>query len=65
MSVGIKVNVTVEDIVSSIKKLKKAEKEMLLLLLSDKDKEIVKRVREIKTKRVKPLTREEILKDVL
>ena len=61
MSVGVKV----EDIANSIRKLKKADKEMLLLLLTGEDKEMAKRVREIKTKKVKTLTRAEILKDVL
>jgi len=38
---------------------------MLLLLLSKKGKEIEKRVKDIKLKKVKTLTREEILKDVI
>jgi hypothetical protein len=65
MSVGVMVELKVEDIANSIKKLKKEDREMLLLLLSGEDKEIAKRVREIKTKKVKTLTRAEILKDVL
>ncbi len=65
MGVGVMVELKVEDIASSIKKLDKADKETLLLLLSGKDKEIVKRVRDIKTKKVKPMTREEVFRDVL
>jgi hypothetical protein len=62
MSVGVTVELKVEDIATSIKKLKKEDKEMLLLLLSGESKEIAKRLKEIKTKKVKPLTREETLK---
>jgi hypothetical protein len=65
MSVGVMVELKVEDIANSIKKMKRADKEMLLLLLSDEDREIVRRVRDIKTKKVKPLTREETFKGVL
>jgi len=65
MSVGVMVELKVEDIANSIRKLKKADREMLLLLLTGEDKEMAKRVREIKTKKVKTLTRAEILKDVL
>jgi hypothetical protein len=65
MSVGVMVELKVEDIATSIKKLKKEDREMLLLLLSGEDKEIAKRVKEIKSKKVKSLSREEILKDVL
>jgi len=65
MSVGVMVELKVEEIANSIKKLKKADKEMLLLLLSGEDREIVRRAREIKTKKVKPLTREETFRDVL
>ena len=65
MSVGVMVELKVEDIANSIRKLKKADKEMLILLLTGEDKEMAKRVREIKTKKVKTLTRAEILKDVL
>ncbi|MDI6801356.1 MAG: hypothetical protein QMD01_04805 [Thermodesulfovibrionales bacterium] len=65
MGVGVMVELKVEDIASSIKKLDKADKETLLLLLSDKGKEIAKRVKDIKTKKVKPMTREEIFQDVL
>jgi len=65
MSVGVKIELKVEDIANSIKKLKKADKEMLLLLLSGEDREIVRRARDIKTKKVKPLTREETFGDVL
>jgi hypothetical protein len=65
MSVGVMVELKVEDIANSIKKMKRADKEMLLFLLSGKDREIARRVRDIKTKKVKPLTREETFKDVL
>jgi hypothetical protein len=65
MSVGVMVELKVEEIANSIKKLKKADKEMLLLLLSGEDREIARRAREIKTKKVKPLTREETFRDVL
>ena len=53
------VNLNVEDIANSIKKLKKEDKETLLLLLSGEGKEIKKRLHEIKSKKVKTLTREE------
>lgn len=43
MSIGIKVELKVEDIAKSIKKLNKEDKEMLLLLLTGKDKEIKKK----------------------
>jgi hypothetical protein len=65
MSVGVMVELKVEEIANSIKKLKKADKEMLLLLLSGEDREIARRAREIKTKKVKSLTREETFRDVL
>jgi hypothetical protein len=65
MSVGVMVELKVEDIANSIKKLKKADKEMLILLLSGEDREIARRARDIKTKKVKLLTREETFRDVL
>lgn len=65
MGVGVMVELKVEDIASSIKKLDKADKETLLLLLSGKGKEIAMRVKDIKTKKVKPMTREEVFRDVL
>ena len=65
MGVGVMVELKVEDIASSIKKLDRTEKEMLLLLLSDKGTEIAKRVRDLKSKKVRPMTREEVFKDVL
>lgn len=65
MSIGIKVELKVEDIANSIKKLNKEDKEMLLLLLTGKDKEIKKRLHEIKSKKVKTLTREETFKGAL
>lgn len=42
MSIGIRVELKVEDIANLIKKLKKEDKEMLLLLLSGKGTEIKK-----------------------
>jgi len=65
MSVGVMVELKVEDIASGIKKLNKADREALLLLLSGEGGEIKKRLKEIKTGKVKALSREEILKDVL
>lgn len=65
MSVGVMVELKVEDIADSIKKMKRDDREMLILLLSGEDREISKRLKEIKTGRVKPLTREETFKDVL
>ncbi len=65
MSVGIMVELTVEDIATSIKKLKKEDRETLLLLLSGEDKEIKKRMHEIQSGKVKTLTREETFKGVL
>ncbi len=65
MSIGITVELKVEDIAKTIKKLKKEDKEQLLLLLSKEGKEITKRFKEIKSKKVKALSREETFKDVL
>jgi len=65
MGVGIMVKLKVEDIANSIKKLKKKDTETLLLLLSGQGKEIKKRLHEIKSKKVKTLTREETFKGVL
>ena len=65
MSIGVMVELKVEEIANSIKKLKKADKEMLILLLSGEGREIAERARDIKTKKVKPLTREETFRDVL
>ncbi|MBI5194444.1 MAG: hypothetical protein HZA08_13540 [Nitrospirae bacterium] len=59
------IELKIEDIAESIKKMKRKDKERLLLLLSGENKEIAKRLREIKTKKVKTLTREEAFKDVL
>ncbi len=64
MSVGVMVELKVEDIANSIKRMKPADKEMLLLLLSGEDKEAARRLKEIRTRRVKTLTREETFKDV-
>lgn len=65
MSIGVTVELKVEDLADSIKKLNKADKEMLLLLLSGDNKEIAKRLKEIKTKKVKTLSREEAFRDAL
>ncbi len=65
MSVGVMVELKVEDIAHGIKKLNKADKEALLLLLSGEGREIKKRLKEIEAGKVKTLTREEILPDVL
>ncbi|GJQ47294.1 MAG: hypothetical protein HUU09_15625 [Candidatus Jettenia caeni] len=65
MGIGIKVELRVEDIANSIKKLNKEDKETLLLLLSGKGKEIKKRLYEIKSKKVKTLSKEETFKGVL
>lgn len=65
MSVSVTIELKVEDIADGIKKLNKKDRETLLLLLSGEGREIKKRLREIKSGKVKTLTREEILKDVL
>jgi len=65
MSVGVMVELEVKDIANSIKKLNKTEKEMPLLLLTGEYREIAKRSKEIKTKKVKTLTREATFRDVL
>ena len=65
MAIDVTVELSVEELAKSIARLKKNDKEMLLLLLSKKGKKIEKRVRDIKLKKVKTLTREEILKDVI
>lgn len=65
MGVGVMVDLKVEDIAASIKKMKKADKEALLLMLSGEGKEVARRLREVKSKKVKALTREETFKDVL
>jgi hypothetical protein len=65
MSVGVMVELKVEDLADGIKKLNKADREALLLLLSGEGKEIRKRLKEIETGKAKALSREEILPDVL
>ncbi len=65
MSVGVMVELNVEELAAGIKKLNKADREALLLLLSGEGKEIKKRLKEIESGKVKTLTREEILRDVL
>jgi len=65
MSVDVMVELKVEDLADGIKKLNKADREALLLLLSGEGREIKKRLKEIETGKVKTLTREEILRDAL
>jgi len=65
MSVGVMVQLKVEEIVSGIKRMNKKDRQALLLLLSGEGREIRKRLKEIETGKVKTLTREEILKDAL
>lgn len=65
MSVGVMVKLNVEDLAAGIKKLNKADREALLLLLSGEGKEIKKRLKDIEMGKVKTLTREEIVSDVL
>lgn len=65
MGIGIQVELTVQQIANGIKKMKNPDKEMLLLLLSGKNKELAKRVNEIKQGKVKTLTRAEVMQDVL
>lgn len=64
-TIALTVNLSVEDIARSIIKLKKRDKEHLLMLLAKRDKELLKRINEIKTHKVRTLSREEVLKDVL
>ena len=65
MSVGVMVELKVEELAHGIKKLNKTDREALLLLLSGEGKQIKKRLKEIETGKVKTLTREEMLRDVL
>lgn len=65
MSIGVMVELKVEDIAASIKKMKRSDKEALLLMLSGEDKDIARRLKDIRSKKVKTLTREETFKDVL
>ena len=65
MSVGVMVELKVEDLADGIKRLNRADREALLLLLSGEGREIKKRLREIETGKAKALTREEILRDGL
>ena len=59
------VELKVEELASSIKKLSRKDREELLLLLSGEDKEIKKRLGEIETGKVKTLTGEQLLKDAI
>lgn len=65
MSIGVTVELKVKDIANTIKKLKREDREELLLLLSGEAEEIKKRMEDIRAKKIKPLSRREILKDVL
>jgi len=65
MSVGLTVELSVKDIAKTIKRLSRKDKEELLLLLSEEGKELVKRHRDITQKKVKPLTRAEVLRDAI
>ena len=65
MGVSVLVELEVKEIAQTIMKLKKEDKEMLLLFLSRGDKELSKRYRDIKSGRVQPLSREEAFDDVL
>ncbi len=65
MGVGVMVEMKVEDIAKSSKGMKPADREMLLLLLTGEGKEILRRLEEIKKKKVKTLKREETFEDVL
>jgi hypothetical protein len=65
MSVDVMVELKVEALAEGIKRLNKADKEALLLLLSGEGREIKKRLKEIETGKVKTMTREEILRDAL
>jgi hypothetical protein len=64
MSVGVTVELRVEDIASGIRKLNKKDREALFLLLSGEGREIRRRLKEINTGKVKALTREEILRKI-
>ncbi len=65
MSVGVMVELKVEDLADGIKRLNRADREALLLPLSGEGRETKKRLKEIETGEAKALTREEILRDVL
>jgi hypothetical protein len=52
-------------LVGGIKRLNKNDRKALLLFFSGKDIEMKRRLGEIETGKVKPLTREAILKDAL
>jgi len=65
MSVGVIVELKVEELADGIKRLNRADREALLLLLSGEGREIKKRLKEIETGMVKALTRDVILCDGL
>ncbi len=65
MGIPVVVELDVKNIAQTIMKLKKEDKETLLLLLSRDGKELSKRYREVKSGKVKTLLREQVFKDVL
>ncbi|MBZ0154721.1 MAG: hypothetical protein K8I29_00730 [Alphaproteobacteria bacterium] len=65
MGVGLTVELSVEDLAKTIKRLSREDKEELLLLLSEEGKTLIKRHKDIVKKKVKPLTRAEVLRDVV
>ena len=54
-----KINITIETLAETIKKLDKKDLETLSLLLSDAGEELLKRKKDIEKKTVKTLSREE------
>jgi len=62
--VETKVKIDLDDIVYIVKHLSKSEKETFLLKLSGDDKLLKKRFNEIKKGKVKPLSQEEVFKNV-
>ncbi|MGA1843487.1 MAG: hypothetical protein ACMUIS_02870 [bacterium] len=55
-----KINISIENLAETIKKLEKRDLETLSLLLSDAGEELSKRKKEIENKTVKTLSREEV-----
>ncbi len=53
-------DLTIQDLAKAILNLKKNEAEDLLILLSDSDKELLKRKDDILSGKVEPLTRNEV-----
>lgn len=54
------VNISVETLAETIRKLNKQDLRVLTLLLSDEGKELLKRKREIENRTVKTLSRKEV-----